>query len=88
MSTAAPPALRGLSRAIVEAIVREVVTERLGRSVPVSRSPTLAVHASARHIHLCREHLDQLAFLLKEWPFVGSRHFLKVTDLDRPNWLA
>jgi putative phosphotransacetylase len=60
MNTATPPAPTGLSRAVVEAIVREVVTERLGRSGSTSGEPTLAVHASARHIHLCRRDLDQL----------------------------
>jgi putative phosphotransacetylase len=46
------------SRSQVEEIVRQVVTSRLaeGRSGP----PALAVHASARHMHVCREDLDRL----------------------------
>ena len=40
MNTATPPALPGLSRAVVEAIVREVVTERLGRSPSTAGEPT------------------------------------------------
>jgi len=54
-----PEATPPLSRALVEGIVRQVVTERLARpAVPVA--PALRVHASARHMHLCREHLEQL----------------------------
>lgn len=46
-----------LERSKVEAIVRQVVAERLG----AARLPSpLAVHASARHLHLCREDLDRL----------------------------
>lgn len=48
-----------IDRAAVEALVRKVVTERLAVS-PGLPGPTLAVHASARHIHLCREDLDRL----------------------------
>ena len=49
-----------LSRAAVEAIVRQVVSERL-RDQPSPRgSGSLVVHASARHMHLCREHVDKL----------------------------
>jgi putative phosphotransacetylase len=45
------------SRSQVEDIVRQVVTARLGgRSGP----PALAVHASARHMHVSREDLDRL----------------------------
>lgn len=45
------------SRSQVEDIVRQVVTARLGgRSGP----PALAVHASARHMHISREDLDRL----------------------------
>ncbi len=47
-----------ISRAAVEAIVRKVVTERLGHAVPAV--PELRVEASARHMHVCREHLDAL----------------------------
>lgn len=48
-----------IDRAVVEAVVRQVVTERLAaRRGP--REPTLAVHASARHCHLCRQDLDRL----------------------------
>lgn len=48
-----------VDRRVVEDIVREVVLKRLGRR-PESSSPTLAVHASARHMHVSREHLDIL----------------------------
>ena len=46
------------SRSQVEEIVRQVVTARLAgtRSGP----PALAVHASARHMHVSREDLDRL----------------------------
>jgi putative phosphotransacetylase len=45
------------SRSQVEDIVRQVVTARLGgRTGP----PALAVHASARHMHVSREDLDRL----------------------------
>ncbi|HVO13451.1 MAG TPA: phosphate propanoyltransferase [Vicinamibacteria bacterium] len=50
---------RSLDRAAVEAVVREVVTRRLGARAALA-APTLAVHASARHIHLSREHTDAL----------------------------
>ncbi len=43
--------------------MREVVTRRLARDThgtAAAAAPVLAVHASARHIHLCREHLDAL----------------------------
>ncbi len=43
----------------VEQIVRSVVLERL-KTFTKGATPALAVHASARHIHLCREHLEQL----------------------------
>lgn len=54
MGTTAP-----LDRASVEAIVRQVVSERLaaGRGKIV---PELVVHASARHMHLCRADLERL----------------------------
>ena len=45
-----------LDRAAVEAIVRKIVTRRLGRS----GAPELRVDASARHMHLSREDLDAL----------------------------
>jgi putative phosphotransacetylase len=51
---------------VVEQIVREVVLKKL------KGSPTLAVHASARHMHVSREHLDIL---------FGPGHELTV---DRP----
>ena len=60
-STATPQ----LTRSQVEDIVRQVVSERLG-------APELVVHASARHVHLCREDLDRL---------FGPGHELTV---DRP----
>lgn len=46
-------------RAAIERLVREIVAERLAGSV-AKAVPTLAVHASARHAHLCREDLDRL----------------------------
>jgi len=51
-----------ISRALVEQIVREAVTRRLGedRATPSSRTNDLVVHASARHMHLCRADLDVL----------------------------
>jgi len=49
----------GLTRSVVEDIVREIVTKRLGKG-PDSQAPTLVVHASARHMHVCREDMDQL----------------------------
>jgi len=48
-----------LDRSIVEKIVREVVLKRIGARTPNAAS-TLAVHASARHMHVSREHLDIL----------------------------
>jgi putative phosphotransacetylase len=45
-----------VDRAAVESIVRQVVTERLARR----SAPPVPVHASARHIHLCREDLEKL----------------------------
>ncbi len=53
--SAAPP----LSRSQVEAIVRQIVRERLGAQAGPAQ-PQVPVHASARHIHLCREDLDRL----------------------------
>src|ERR1035441_795152 len=46
-----------ISRSAVEEIVRRIVTERFARP---SSAPTPAVDASARHMHVSREHLDQL----------------------------
>jgi putative phosphotransacetylase len=60
-----------LDRTAVESIVRQVVAERLERGARPS-APTLAVHASARHIHLCRGDLEKL---------FGEGHELTV---DRP----
>jgi putative phosphotransacetylase len=56
MATTTLPAR--LTRSEVEEIVREVVGERLAS--PSDAQPALAVHASARHAHLCREDLDRL----------------------------
>jgi putative phosphotransacetylase len=47
----------GLSRPVIEGIVREVVLRKLGRN---GTRPQLAVHASARHMHVSREDLDVL----------------------------
>ena len=49
-----------ISRTVVEQIVREAVQKRLGVRRGGTRAPELAVHASARHMHLCREDLDAL----------------------------
>src|SRR5438309_8133600 len=49
------PAL--ITREIVEGLVRDVVLQRTGRR---SQAPQLVVDASARHMHLCREHVDAL----------------------------
>jgi putative phosphotransacetylase len=51
-----------ISRALVEQIVREAVTRRLGedRAIPSTRTNELVVHASARHMHLSRADLDTL----------------------------
>ena len=46
------------SRSQVEEIVRQVVTARLAGSR--TGPPALAVHASARHMHVSREDLDRL----------------------------
>ncbi len=48
-----------ISRPAVEAIIRQVVLERLGHR-PEPTAPVLTVHASARHIHVSREDLDVL----------------------------
>src|SRR5512135_368987 len=47
-----------LTRDVVEQIVREVVLKKL-RGAGV-QGPKLTVHASARHMHVCRDHLDVL----------------------------
>ncbi|MGA3097420.1 MAG: phosphate propanoyltransferase [Bryobacteraceae bacterium] len=47
-----------ISRADVETLVREIVSRRLGSAR--GAAPSLAVHASARHMHVCREDLDSL----------------------------
>jgi putative phosphotransacetylase len=60
-----------INRARVETIVRQVVQERLGRPAQKAR-PQLVVHASARHMHLCREDLERL---------FGASHELTI---DRP----
>jgi len=51
-----------ISRALVEQVVREAVARRLGASaVKAPAGPSeLVVHASARHMHLCRADLDTL----------------------------
>ncbi|MDO8835948.1 MAG: phosphate propanoyltransferase [Vicinamibacterales bacterium] len=48
-----------LTRAVVEDIVREVVTARFGGGRPGGLNP-LVVHPSARHMHVSREDLDVL----------------------------
>ncbi|MBN2371353.1 MAG: phosphate propanoyltransferase [Vicinamibacteria bacterium] len=52
-------ARNSFSRSVVETIVRQVVTERLARSAQTV-VPVLAVHVSARHMHLCRADLEKL----------------------------
>jgi putative phosphotransacetylase len=47
-----------ISRADVETLVREIVSRRMGSAR--GGAPTLAVHASARHMHVSREDLDSL----------------------------
>ena len=60
-----------ISREEAERIVRKVVLERIG-SNGKAPAPTLAVHASARHMHLCKADLEKL---------FGPGHELTV---DRP----
>jgi putative phosphotransacetylase len=48
-----------VDRRVVEELVREVVLARLATRTRPDQ-PTLAVHASARHMHVSREDLDQL----------------------------
>lgn len=52
-----------LSRPLVEQIVRQVTMDYLRQhdlSAAASQVAPLTVHASARHMHICREHLDAL----------------------------
>jgi putative phosphotransacetylase len=49
-----------ISRAVVEQIVRDAVRKRLGSRPAPARVSKLVVHASARHMHLCREDLEAL----------------------------
>jgi putative phosphotransacetylase len=49
-----------INRTDIEQIVRSVVLERLGRRSTCPVPPSLVVHASARHMHVSREDLDQL----------------------------
>jgi putative phosphotransacetylase len=51
-----------ITREIVEQIVREAVAARLGggRTKAAAGIGALVVHASARHMHLCRRDLDTL----------------------------
>jgi putative phosphotransacetylase len=48
-----------VSRQQVEELVRKLVTARMAAG-PGGPAPLLAVHASARHMHISREHLDRL----------------------------
>jgi putative phosphotransacetylase len=51
--------LGNLPRPFIEDIVRQVTLEYLGRMRGTS-APKLTVHASARHMHICREDMDVL----------------------------
>lgn len=51
---------QNLDRASVEAAVRRVLAERLGRPVPAPAPNPLVVNVSARHVHVTQEHLEQL----------------------------
>ena len=51
--------LQIVSRAVIEDIVRQIVVKRLAQPGQ-GAAPTLAVDASARHMHVSREHLDVL----------------------------
>jgi len=53
------PQFSTVPRSVVEDIVRQVTLEYLGR-MRGSAAPQLTVHASARHMHICREHMDAL----------------------------
>jgi putative phosphotransacetylase len=48
-----------IDRGVVEGLVRRLVVERLATREGPGTSP-LVVHASARHLHVCREDLDRL----------------------------
>jgi putative phosphotransacetylase len=63
-----------LTRELVEQIVREVVLKKMRGAD--RQAPKLTVHASARHMHVCREDLDAL---------FGAGHELTV---DRPLFQA
>jgi len=49
----------GISRTVVEDIVRQITLEYLAKKNGKA-APTLVVHASARHMHVSREDLDKL----------------------------
>lgn len=49
-----------MDRSFVEQIVRQVALEYLGKQNGKGPGPTLAVMASARHMHICREDMDIL----------------------------
>ena len=51
-----------LDRAMVERIVRQYVGQESAQQAPgaFSAAPELAVNVSARHIHLCDEHVERL----------------------------
>lgn len=51
--------LENISRSMVEDIVRQVTIEYLSKGKQEG-PPKLTVHASARHMHVCREHMDIL----------------------------
>jgi putative phosphotransacetylase len=48
-----------IDRSVVEGMVRQLVLERIAKQARPGE-PTLMVHASARHMHVSREDLDQL----------------------------
>ncbi|MBP1635709.1 MAG: Propanediol utilization protein [Acidobacteria bacterium] len=72
-----------VSRALVEQIVREAVTSRLG-DLAGDVPSRLVVQASSRHMHLSREHLDVLFGagyeLTPERPLYQSQIELAFTD--------
>lgn len=49
-----------INRAEIEKIVRKVVLDRIGGSAAKGLANPLAVHASARHMHLCKADLETL----------------------------
>ena len=52
---------QGIDRSVVEQIVRQVALEYLGKTGKTAgAAPQLAVMASARHMHVCREDMDIL----------------------------